>query len=394
MSRLEVIESGAVLIDDGLVQAVGTYRDLRRRATRARIEEVQGVLFPGFVDAHTHALFGAPRLAEQELRSQGADYKAIAAAGGGILSSVRDAQARSAAELRSLTQTRVRGLLAQGTTTVEVKSGYGLSPQSELAHLAIIGSLKGPPGVVATFLGAHEVPAEYRGRTEDYLALVIDVMLPAVARQGIARFCDVFCEPGVFTVEQSRRILSAARDHGLGLKLHADELDGSGGAELAVEMGAVSADHLAATSEKGIAALARSSVVAVLLPGTMLFLGKTRRAPGRALIDAGAAVALATDFNPGSSPGMSLPLMGMLGVSQLGLTPAEAVIAITANAAAAVGEAGTRGQIAPGFRADIVLAAVADWRELPYWYGVNLIRRVWVGGAACHLRGLPVNFAG
>ncbi len=394
MRDLGVIEDGAVLVKDGIIHAVGPYRDVRRRAGRARVEELDGVLFPGFVDSHTHALFGAPRLAEQELRSQGADYKAIAAAGGGILFSVRDARARSRRQLASLAQTRLRALLAHGTTTVEVKSGYGLSVESELEHLSAIGALKSPPSVVPTFLGAHEVPAEYRSRADEYVDLVVEEMLPAVVRQGIARFCDVFCEPGVFTVEQSRRVLQAAQRLGLGLKVHADEFDSSGGAELAAELGAVSADHLAAISDGGIEALARSPAVAVLLPGTMLFLGKARRAPGRRLIDAGAAVAIATDFNPGSSPGVSLPLMAMLGVSQLGLTPGEAVTAITANGAAALGEAGTRGQIALGLRADMVLTAMTDWRELPYWYGVNLVRKVWVAGAACPPRGQPVNFAG
>jgi imidazolonepropionase len=222
--------------------------------------------------------------------------------------------------------------------------------------------------------------------------LVIEEMLPAVAKQGVARFCDVFCEPGVFTPDESRRILEAARAHGLGLKLHADELAGSGGAELAVDLGADSADHLAMTSEAGVQALGRGRTVAVLLPGTMLFLGKAERAPARALIDAGAAVALATDFNPGSSPGMGLPLMATLGVSQLRMRPAEAVMAITANAAAAVGEAATRGQIAPGFRADLTLAALRDWRELVYWYGTSMVSQVWVGGSPCHPRQGPVNF--
>jgi imidazolonepropionase len=214
--------------------------------------------------------------------------------------------------------------------------------------------------------------------------LIVEEMLPAVARQGVARFCDVFCEPGVFSADQSRRILDAASRYGLGLKLHADELDGSGGAELAVAVGATSADHLAAISDRGVAALAASATVAVLLPGTMLFLGKRHLAPARRLIDAGAAVALATDFNPGSSPGMSLPLMAMLGVSQMGMLPAEAIIAITVNGAAALGEAGVAGQIAAGFRADLVLVGVRDWREVVYWYGANLVRATWLGGAACH----------
>lgn len=394
MSQLEVLEDAAVLIGvDGVVEAIGPYREVKARARGAEVVEVEGVLFPGFVDAHTHAVFGSPRLADQERRARGESYKEIAAAGGGILSSVRDVRARSLEELLDLTCRRLALLLTQGTTTVEVKSGYGLELQTELKQLEVIAALsEGPPRLVPTFLGAHEIPPEYRGQPDRYVELVVREMLPAVVEKGWARFCDVFCEPGVFTVEQSRRILEAARRLGLKLKLHADELDGSGGAELACELGAVSADHLAAVSEQGIAALAGSETVAVLLPGTMWFLGQNRQAPARRLIDAGAAVALATDFNPGSSPGMSLPLMAMCGVSQLRMLPAEAVIAITVNGAAAVGEAQRRGQIAVGFEADLVLAGIKDWREICYWYGVNLVRQVWVGGVACHPRRGPVHF--
>jgi imidazolonepropionase len=387
MAELEVLSDAAVWIGgDGAVRGVGAYSALKRASAGATVVEVDGVLFPGFVDAHTHAVFGAPRLEDQERRARGIGYKEIAAAGGGILSTVRDVRARSAAELQELTTRRLGMLLAHGATTVEVKSGYGLTAADELKQLAAVGALAGAgPRTVATFLGAHEVPEEYRADPERYVTLVVDEMLPAVRRQGVARFCDVFCEPGVFSVEQSRRVLEAAREYGFGLKLHADELEGSGGAELAAALGAVSADHLAAVSDRGIAALADSPTVAVLLPGTMLFLGLRQQAPARRLIDAGAAVALATDFNPGSSPGMSLPLMAMLGVSQMGMVPAEAVIAITVNGAAAVGEAATIGQIAAGFRADLALLAIRDWRELPYWYGTDLVREVWLGGAACHL---------
>lgn len=386
MAELEVLVDTAVWIgDDGRIHAVGPYHTVSKHAAGAQIVEVDGVLFPGFVDAHTHAVFGGPRLEDHERRARGVDYKEIAAAGGGILQSVRDVRARSAEELRDLTARRLESLLQLGTTTVEVKSGYGLSVEDELKQLDVVRALRGrPPRLVATFLGAHEVPEEHRADPERYVRLVVEEMLPAVARQGVARFCDVFCEPGVFSVDQARRILDAARRYGLALKLHADELDGSGGAELAVAVGATSADHLAAVSERGVAALARSATVAVLLPGTMLFLGKRHLAPARRLVDAGAAVALATDFNPGSSPGMSLPLMAMLGVSQMGMLPAEAVIAITVNGAAALGEAAITGQIAPGFRADLVLLAVRDWREVPYFYGANLVRAVWLGGAACH----------
>ena len=394
MADLDVIDGGGVVMaDDGTIAAVGPEPELRRAFPGATVEEVEGVLFPGFVDCHTHAVFGAARLADHERRARGVGYKEIAAAGGGILASVRDVRERGSDELKALMGGRLERLLAAGTTTVEVKSGYGLSLDAELKQLDVIRSLgSGRPTLVPTFLGAHEVPPDYRDDPDGYVELVVNEMLPEVERRGLARFCDVFCEPGVFTPAQSRVILSAARRHGLALKLHADELDGSGGAELAVELGAVSADHLAAISPRGIEALGRApATLAVLLPGTMLFLGRSARAPARQLIDAGAAVALATDFNPGSSPGMSLPLMAMMGVSQLGMLPAEAVTAITVNAAASIGEASRRGQLAPGFAADVVLVALADWRELPYWYGANLVSRVWIAGAACHPRLGPIN---
>jgi imidazolonepropionase len=397
MAALDVLDDSSVVVgDNGHIEALGSYRDLRKAHPDAEVLEVEGVLFPGFVDCHTHAVFGAARLADQERRARGISYKEIAAAGGGILASVNDVRTRSAAELAGLMEGRLRALVASGTTTIEVKSGYGLEVESELAQLDAVRlvAAAGGPSLVPTFLGAHEVPPEARDDPDGYVSLVVEEMLPAVERQGIARFCDVFCEPGVFTVEQSRRVLVAARRHGLGLKLHADEIDPSGGAELAVELDATSADHLAAISVGGIEALSGSDTVAVLLPGTMLFLGSRKQAPARKLLDSGAAVALATDFNPGSSPGVSLPLMTMLGVSQMGLTPAEAIIAITVNGSAAVGTVRDRGQIAPGFRADMALAAVRDWRELPYWYGVNLISEVWINGAACHSRQWPVNCLG
>lgn len=397
MAELDLVENGSVVVGDaGRIEAVGRYSDLQREYPGAEVTEVQGVLFPGFVDCHTHAVFGAARFADQERRARGISYKEIAAAGGGILASVNDVRSRTTEELAGLMQGRLMALVASGTTTVEVKSGYGLELETELAQLDAVRQVaaSGGPSLVATFLGAHEVPPEARDAPDAYVSLVVEEMLPAVERQGIARFCDVFCEPGVFTVEQSRRVLEAAQTHGLGLKLHADEIDPSGGAELAVELGAASADHLAAISAGGIEALSRSATVAVLLPGTMLFLGSRRQAPARKLLDSGAAVAFATDFNPGSSPGVSLPLMTMLGVSQMGLIPAEAIIAITVNGAAAIGKAGDRGQIAPGFRADLALAAVRDWRELPYWYGVNLISQVWINGVACDSTRWPVNCLG
>ncbi len=355
--------------------------------------EVTGVLFPGLVDCHTHAVFGAPRLDDHERRALGEDYKTVAARGGGILESVRDVRARSESELVALMQTRVRALLAHGSTTIEVKSGYGLDPVNELKQLRAIRKTAAAEraSLVPTFLGAHEVPPEFRGRRADYVRLVCDEMIPAVAREHLAAACDVFCEPGVFDVAETRTILTAAQRHGLAVKLHADELAGSGGAELAAALGAVSADHLAAISDAGIRALAASATVAVLLPATMIFLGKRTQAPARRLVEAGAAVALATDFNPGSSPTVGLPLVMALGVSQLGLRYSEVVSAVTVNAAAALGLAADRGQIAPGFRADLVCWGVSDWREVAYWMGEQLVTAVWTGGSACPLHVGPVS---
>jgi len=379
-----------VLIEGDRIAAVGPYRELRERAPRATERDVGGVLFPGFVDCHTHAVFGSPRLDDHQRRALGADYKAVAAAGGGILESVRDVRARAEDELARLTGARLAALLAHGSTTIEVKSGYGLDLATELKQLRVVRRLAPEIGasLMPTFLGAHEVPPEYRSRRGAYVRLVCEEMIPAVARERLATSCDVFCEPGVFTLAEARAVLMAARGHGLGLKLHADELDGAGGAELAAELEALSADHLGAVSDAGIRALAASQTVAVLLPATMTFLGKRHQAPARRLIDAGAAVALATDFNPGSSPTPSLPLVMALAVSQLGVRHAEAVTAVTVNAAAALGLAADRGQLAPGFRADVVALGVCDWREAAYWMGANLVSGVWTGGSACS--GLPV----
>ncbi len=391
MAEVEVLRDAAVLIDADRITWVGPRKDVPHAD---RVVEVSGVMFPGFIDCHTHAVFGAPRLDDHERRALGVEYQAIAAAGGGILQSVRDVRGRSEAELATLTQSRLTALLTHGATTIEVKSGYGLELEAELKQLRVIRRLAAelPVTLIPTFLGAHEVPPEYRGgKRAAYVRLVCEEMIPAVAAEGLAKCCDVFCEPGVFTVAESRQVLSAARQHGLGVKLHADELEGSGGAELAAELGALSADHLAAVSEQGIAALAASSTVGVLLPATMIFLGKRSQAPARRLIEAGAAVALATDFNPGTSPTMSLPLVMALGVSQLGLRHAEVVTAVTINAAAALGLAADHGQIAPGCVADLVFAAIDDWREIAYWMGGDVVSAVWTAGSACPLQWAPIS---
>jgi imidazolonepropionase len=388
MADVEVLRDAAVLIDGDRIAWVGPRREAPvggQPAARLQVVEINGVIFPGLIDCHTHGVFAAPRLDDHERRALGLDYKAIAAAGGGILESVRDVRRCSETELEALTFARLSALLGAGSTTIEVKSGYGLELEAELKQLRIIKRIGDtlPATLVPTFLGAHEVPPEYRNRRAEYVRVVCEEMIPAVARERLSVCCDVFCEPGVFNISESRQILGAAQRHGMRVKLHADELEGAGGAELAAELGALSADHLAAISDTGIRALAASDTVAVLLPATLIFLGKRSQAPARRLIEAGAAVALATDFNPGTSPTMSLPLVMALGVSQLGLRHAEVVTAVTINAAAALGLAGDRGQIAAGCVADLIVAAVTDWREVAYWMGRDSVTAVWTAGSAC-----------
>jgi imidazolonepropionase len=372
------------------IVAVDTDSALTARFPRATVVDCeQGLLAPGFVDSHTHALFGRARYEEQELRATGVPYMEIARRGGGIHASVRDLRARSDEELHALTLPRLQRLAAGGVTTVEIKSGYGLSVPDELRSLRTIRRLAEtvPLRVVATCLGAHEIPLEYRDRAggrEEWIVLLKAELLPQVARERLADFADVFCEPGVYTLDETRDILSTAAASGLGTKLHADELHDGGGAALAVAIGATSADHLAAISADGVTALGGSETVATLLPATMLFLGTGRQAPARKLIEAGAAVALATDLNPGTSPLQSFPLLLTLAISELRMSAAEAWIASTVNGAAALGLAGATGQLAPGFSADIAVHAVDDYRALPYWFGERLCRVSWARGCACH----------
>jgi len=387
-----------VLVRAGAIAAVASERELRREHPHAAIVDCeQGVLTPGFVDSHTHAIFGRARYEEQELRSTGVPYLEIARRGGGIHASVRDLRGRGEEELFALAAPRLTRLAASGVTTVEVKSGYGLAVDAELRTLRVIRRLAEtlPMRVVPTWMGAHEIPVEHREREQgrrEYLELLVREMLPAVVRERLARFADVFCEPGVFSVDESRQVLTAARDAGLGLKLHADELASGGGAELAAALGAVSADHLAAVSDDGIRALAASGTVATLLPATLLFLGMRDQAPARRLIDAGVAVALATDFNPGTSPTTNFPLVLTLGVSQLRLSVAEVLVAATVNGAAALGIADRTGQLAPSFSADMALWAIEDVRELPYWLDTGRCHASWTRGKPCHPRDLALAF--
>ena len=396
MSDAVVTSGTAVLVKGETIAATGTEDSLRAEHPNATIIDCErGVLTPGFVDSHTHAIFGRARCEEQEQRAAGVPYMEIARQGGGIHASVRDLRTRSADDLFALAEPRLRVLAECGVTTVEVKSGYGLTLPDEIKTLQVIQRLAAalPMRIVPTWLGAHEVPLEYRERTNgrrEYIDLLLHEMLPVIARDGLARFADVFCEPGVFTVAESRTILLAARAAGLGIKLHADELATGGGAELAGELRATSADHLAAVSDEGIAALAAGGTVATLLPGTMLFLGKTTQAPARRLIDAGVAVALATDFNPGTSPTSNFPLILTLGVSQLRLSVAEAFIAGTVNGAAALGMADRVGQLAAGFSADLALWPCIDVREIPYWYGAGRCQASWARGKPCHVHDLAL----
>ncbi len=358
----------------------------------ARIDAAGCLVTPGLIDAHTHLVFAGTRETEWQMRSRGAGYLEILQAGGGILSTVAATRAASDEELLAGARRRLAEMLAGGTTTAEAKSGYGLDVETELRLLEAIGRLdrEGPVQLVPTFLGAHAVPAEFRGRSDGagaYVADVVGEQLPAVARQGIARFCDVFCEEGVFDARQSRQILSAASRAGLSGRIHADELVPSGGAELAAELGCVSADHLAAPSEEGIAALSRAAeagtpVVATLLPATSWFLGAHHFAPARRFIDAGIPVALATDLNPGTSPTVGLPLVMSIACVEMGLTPAEALVAVTINAAHSVGLGAELGSIEPGKQADLVVWDVPSLTQIPYWLGGRHARTVVKRGRA------------
>jgi imidazolonepropionase len=384
----------AVACWDGRILAAGPGDDVHRRIAAAghsldsfdRLDAAGGLVTPGLIDAHTHLVFAGTREGEWQMRARGAGYLEVLAGGGGILSTVAATRAASDEDLLAGARRRLAEMLANGTTTVEAKSGYALDAAGELRLLELIGRLaaEGPTELVPTFLGAHAVPEEFRNRpdgTEAYVASVVDEQLPAVARQGIARFCDVFCEAGVFDADQSRRILRAAAEHGLALRLHADELAPSAGAELAAELGCLSADHLAAPSEEGIAALARAAaagnpVVATLLPATSWFLGSHHFAPARRFIDAGIPVALATDLNPGTSPTLGLPLVMSIACVEMGLTPAEALAAVTVNAAHSLGLGAEIGSIEPGKQADLAVWDVPTLEQIPYWLGRRLVRAV------------------
>jgi imidazolonepropionase len=378
MRSLAALEDGAIILRDGRIDWVGPSAKLPPTSPDAKVIDATGkTVLPGFVDSHTHLVFAGSREDEFELRLEGRTYQEIAAQGGGIAATVRRVREAAKDDLKELARRRLQRLLRFGVTTVEVKSGYGLSPADERKCLEVVADLndEGPWELVPTFLGAHAVPPEFRSDRDAYLRLLLDDMLPEVARCRLADFCDVFCETGVFSLDESERILTRAQKLGFRLKLHADELTPLGGAELAARLGAVSADHLLCITDAGIDALAAAGTIATLLPGTAFFLGMAA-APARKLIERGAAVALASDCNPGTCPTENLPLVGAMACTQMRMLPAEVVTALTLNAAAALGRADRLGSLEVGKQADLVICDVPNYRQLSYHFGVNHVWRV------------------
>jgi imidazolonepropionase len=401
MRSLDVRHNAAVLIEQGIITRIGDSDTLKntaelglklaaeefsQRSLKKQFDieflDAQGmVALPGFVDSHTHTVFAGHRANEFALRAEGKTYQEIAASGGGIMSTMQATRAASEQELTELGHERLREMVRHGTTTVEIKSGYGLDTASELKILRAVDALrqKQPMTVIPTFLGAHATPPEFKDKPADYISCVLHEMLPTVHQSGLARFCDIFCEQHYFSVEDSRRILKAAQNLGFGLKIHADQLSASGAVELAAELGAISADHLECTTTSGVQTLAHSQTIATLLPGASFFL-RHSYPPARALIDAGCAVALATDFNPGSSMTFSMPMMLTLASTQMQMSPEEAITAATLNGAAAVGLAHERGSLEVGKCGDIVLYKVPDYRYIAYHYAHNHAMRVIING--------------
>jgi imidazolonepropionase len=384
MRDVGIVAPGALLVNGIRIERIGS-RDEIEKLIDSDCEVVDAggrVVLPGFVDAHTHPVFAGTRVGEFEERIKGATYQEIAARGGGIQATVNQTRAASVEELVATSKRYASWFLRGGTTTVEAKSGYGLSLADEIKMLRAIRRLdeETPLRYVPTFLGAHTVPVEFRNRRSDYVSLVIDEMLPQIAREKLAEYCDVFCEENVFTTDESWRILSAARCNGLGLRIHADQLSLGGGAKLAAELNALTADHLEYTDAEGIAALKSAGVQPVLLPGSVYALGSTHYPAARAMIDAGLAVVLATDFNPGSSPTPSMLTILSLAATHMKLTPAEAITAATINAAHSLNRGDQLGSLEPGKIADFVIHDCDDYRELSYFFGVQHAWQVYSGG--------------
>ena len=379
-----IIADGGMLIENGEIVATGLSSEIEKklRSDALVVDATGKTVLPGFVEAHAHPVFAGNRVDEFEMRAQGASYEEIAASGGGIKSTVRKTRAASEDELLAQAKKHATWFLRGGTTTVEAKSGYGLTVEDELKLLRVIRRLSelGPIEFVPTFLGAHAIPDEFRNAPGQYSALVIHKMLPRVVEEDLAEYCDVFCERGYFDITEAEKILRAAQDHGLGLRMHVDQLTNSGGAFLAARLRAATADHLEQIHSAEITALAEAKVQPVLLPGSVYALGKTRYPPAREMIEAGLAVVLATDFNPGSSPTPSMPMVLSLAATQMKMTPAEGITAATINAAYSLKRGERIGSLEPGKLANFTLFDCADYREIAYYFGVSQVDSVYVRG--------------
>ncbi|WP_088006084.1 imidazolonepropionase [Indiicoccus explosivorum] len=386
MSELGLIEDGSLLIEDGKIKAAGTTKELKE-AYAAEVQDAEIIdgsgclVTPGLIDPHTHVAFGGSREREFEMRLEGVSYMDIMNAGGGIHATARMTREATEEEIIEQTTSRLDSFLKHGVTTVEGKSGYGMDLETELKQLKVMKRLQGehPIDLVPTFMGAHAVPPDYKGREDDFVDYIINEILPVVAEEKLAEFNDVFCEKDVYTPEQSERILIAGKELGLLPKIHADEIVSYGGAELAAKVGAVSAEHLLKASDEGIKALAEAGTIACLLPATALFL-REEVAKGRQMIDEGVAVAISTDCNPGSSPTTSMPLVMNLACILMRMTPAEALTAATYNAACAIRREDSVGSLEVGKQADIAMWNVKNYQELQYLFGVNHLKTLWKKG--------------
>jgi imidazolonepropionase len=393
-SGLGIIEKGVVAVNGGEIVWIGKPDELPRsvilNSGGREIDAAGKVVMPGFIDSHTHVVFAGSREHEFEQRIQGLSYLEIAARGGGILSTVEATRQASFDELVGLGKKRLDRMLFKGVTTVEGKSGYGLTVEDELRLLSVMRTLnkKHPVDIISTFLGAHTVPKEFREQRERYVDLVVEEMIPRVAQQKLAEFCDVFCEQKAFTWEESKRILETGKRYGLKPKIHADQLTSGRGAELAAEVGATSADHLEYVSATGMRKMAETGVVAVLLPGASFFLSTKKFPPAREMIEEGMAVAVATDLNPGSSMTESLPLMMTMGCVLYKMTPKEVIQGVTIQAAKSIGKGDEIGMLEVGKKADIVVLDIPNYRYLPYHFGVDHVEYVIKAGKVVHTRPL------
>jgi imidazolonepropionase len=389
MREIAAIPHGAMLVRDGRIERIGSRAKIERAAgADTEVVDAGGrIVMPGFVDAHAHPVFAGTRADEFERRIEGATYAEIAAGGGGIRSTVRHTRAATEENLLAAARRYRLWFLRGGTTTVEAKSGYGLSLEAECKILRVVAHLSAEGSVryVPTFLGAHELPDEYRCRMDDYIDLLVKEMIPRVAAQHLAEFCDVFCEPTVFPVEKARVVLQAAQAAGLGLRLHADQFSADYGSLLAAELGADTADHLERTGVRGMAALQAAGVMPVLLPASVYALGSADYPAARRMIESGLPVVLATDFNPGSSPTASMPMVLSIAATQLKMTAAESITAATINAAYSLRRGDSIGSLEAGKWADFVIHDCDDFRELPYFFGRDPATSVYVGGR-CHYK--------